>query len=83
MPIEYSRIRNLTAREFIRALERDGFALRRQTGSHRHYVHEDGRRTTVSIHRLSDTFPVKTLRSMIERQAQWSEADLIRHGILK
>lgn len=31
----------------------------------------------------SGTFPLGTLRSMIERQAQWSEDDLKRLGLLK
>ena len=51
----------------------------RRTG----YRHPDGRRVTVSCHRLSDTFRPKTLRTMIEDQAGWSAADLIRLRLLK
>ena len=76
--IEYDRLRTLTARTLIRALEADGFRLRRQRGSHRHYLHADGRRVTVSFHHSRDTFPPKTLRSMIETQARWTEEDLAR-----
>ncbi len=83
MPIDYSRLRSVTARELIRALARDDFELRRQTGSHQQYAHVDGRRVTVSCHRLSDTFPVKTLRSMIQRQAGWTEDDLRRLRLLR
>jgi predicted RNA binding protein YcfA (HicA-like mRNA interferase family) len=32
--IDWSRLRSLTAREIIRALSRDGFQLRKQSGSH-------------------------------------------------
>jgi predicted RNA binding protein YcfA (HicA-like mRNA interferase family) len=39
MPLDYSRLRNLTARELIRALGKDGFTLDRQTGSHQLYYH--------------------------------------------
>jgi len=78
MAIDYSKLRNLTAREIINALSRDGFYLRSQRGSHQRYHHPDGRRVTVSFHRPSDTFTPKTLKSMIERQAKWNEEDLKR-----
>ena len=82
MPIDYSRLRSLTARELIAALIRDGFELRSQKGSYQHYRHPDGRRVTVSFHHPSDTFPPKTLKSMIEKQAKWTEEDLKRLGLL-
>jgi hypothetical protein len=37
---------------------------------------------TVSFHHSRDTFPPKTLRSMIETQARWTEADLARLSLL-
>jgi Predicted periplasmic or secreted lipoprotein len=83
MPIEYSRLRSLTAREIIGALIRDGFYLRAQQGSHQRYYHADGRRVTVSFHKPSDTFPPKTLKSIIEEQARWDEADLVRLKLQK
>ena len=82
MTVEYSRLRSLTARQLISALQRDGFSLARQKGSHRLYRHPDGRRVTVSFHHTSDTFPSGTLRSMIEIQARWNEEDLRRLGLL-
>ena len=54
----------------------------RQVGSHQRYRHPDGRRVTVSFHHARDTFPLKTLKSMIEDQARWTEADLRRLGLL-
>lgn len=82
MSAEYSRLRSLTARQMASALVADGFALRRQKGSHRHYVHPDGRRVTLSFHHASDTFRAGTLRSIIGVQARWSDDDLRRLRLL-
>jgi predicted RNA binding protein YcfA (HicA-like mRNA interferase family) len=81
MPIDYRRIRSLTAREMISALQRDGFYFVRQTGSHQRYRHSDGRRVTVAPHAGGDTFSVKTLQTIVERQARWTEFDLKRLNI--
>ena len=82
MAINYALLRNTDTRKVISALERDGFALDRQTGSHRLYRHPDGRRVTVSFHGPGQTFTRKTLRSMIEEQARWTEDDLKRLKLL-
>jgi len=81
--IDYGALRSLTARVIIRALVRDGFLLDRQSGSHRLYRHPDGRRVTVTFHHSAQTFAPKTLRSMIELQARWSEHDLRRLRLIK
>jgi len=52
--IEWRRLRNLTAREIINALARDGFTFYNQRGSHQRYRHADGRRVTVTYHRAGD-----------------------------
>jgi predicted RNA binding protein YcfA (HicA-like mRNA interferase family) len=83
VPINYARLRSLTARELISALHKDGFALDRQSGSHQHYRHSDGRRVTLSFHNPGETFATKTLKAMIELQARWSEQDLLRLKVLK
>jgi predicted RNA binding protein YcfA (HicA-like mRNA interferase family) len=44
------RLPQLSSREIIRLLERHGFSLERQSGSHAVYRHPDGRWTTVPIH---------------------------------
>jgi predicted RNA binding protein YcfA (HicA-like mRNA interferase family) len=80
--IEWRRLRNLTAREIITALIRDGFVLHNRRGSHQRYRHADGRRVTVTFHRPGDTFPIGTLRSMIELQARWTEDDLRRLSLI-
>lgn len=80
--IPYQSLRNLTARHIIGALFRDGFILARQQGSHQQYTHRNGRRVTVTFHSLGQTFPLKTLKSMIEVQAEWNVDDLKRLGLL-
>lgn len=83
MSIGFSRLRSLTARQLASALRSDAFELRRQKGSHRYYVHPDGRRVTLSFHHPSDTFRPGTLRSMIELQARWTEEDLRRLKLIR
>jgi predicted RNA binding protein YcfA (HicA-like mRNA interferase family) len=82
MPVDYTKLRNITAREIIAALIKDGFSFRHQKGSHQRYRHSDGRRVTVTFHKASGTFPLGTLRSMIEQQAQWNEDDLKRLDLI-
>ena len=81
--IDFSRLRSLTARQIISALERDGFHLDRVRGSHHHYRNPDGRRVTVIYKQPGQTFKMGTLRSIIEKQACWTEADLKRLKLIK
>ncbi len=75
-------LRKLTVRELCTALERDGFSLDRQRGSHRVYVHpEDGRRVVVPYRRPGDTFPPKTLKALLD-DLGWTEDDLRRLKLL-
>jgi len=78
--IDYAALRSLTARVIIRALVRDGFVLDRQTGSHRHYRHPDGRRVTVSYHSPGQTFAPKILHAMLELQVRWTEKTSDAYG---
>ena len=73
--------RGITARQFLRALQADGFVLQRTRGSHRIYRHPDGRRVVVAYHHVSDTFPIGTLRAMIA-DAEWNDDDLRRLGFI-
>ncbi|GFP38818.1 type II toxin-antitoxin system HicA family toxin [Candidatus Hakubella thermalkaliphila] len=82
MSIDYSKLRSLTARRLISALTQDGFKLEREKGSHRQYIHPEKGRVTISFHHPSDTFPPKTLKSIIQ-DAAWTEQDLKRLGLLK
>ena len=72
--------RGITARQFLRALQADGFVLQRTRGSHRIYRHPDGRRVVVAYHHVNDTFPIGTLRAMIA-DAEWDDDDLRRVGL--
>lgn len=82
MPIDYSRLRSLTARRLIRALKKGGFYESRRKGATHFFAHPDGRTTTIHLHKMSQTFAPGTLKAIIERQAQWTEADLERLGLL-
>jgi predicted RNA binding protein YcfA (HicA-like mRNA interferase family) len=81
--LDYAQLHGLTARELISALLRDGFVLDRQAGSHRLYLHPDGRRVTVSYHAGSETFRRKTLKAILELQANWNVDDLKRLRLVK
>lgn len=83
MAIDYRGLRTLTARELISALLRDGFHFVRQTGSHQRYHHPDGRRVTIAAHGTGATFARKTLQSIIEVQACWTEEDLKRLKLIR
>ena len=66
MPLDYSRLRTLTAREIVSALLRDGFRLRRHNGAHRVCTHPDRRRVTVSFPRqLRPFFPIAALGALL------------------
>ena len=78
MPLNWNQLRTITTRELSSALRRDGFMLKRQTGSHQIYRHPDGRRVTLSYHRPGATQAADTLRSIILNQARWTEQDLQR-----
>jgi len=80
--IDYSKLRSLTARELFSALTRDGFRIERQSGSHYQLRHPAKGRVTLSFHHSRDTFPPKTLRSIIQ-DAGWEEEDLKRLKIIK
>ena len=80
--IDYSKLRSLTAKRIISALNKDGFPLDRESGSHQQYLHPNKGRVTVSFHHPSDTFPPKTLKRIIQ-EAGWIEKDLKRLKLLK
>jgi predicted RNA binding protein YcfA (HicA-like mRNA interferase family) len=61
-------------REVIRVLEREGWRLARQTGSHRQFRHPDRQGTVTVAGKVSDELPRGTLAS-IWRQAGRSGRD--------
>jgi predicted RNA binding protein YcfA (HicA-like mRNA interferase family) len=58
------KLPRLTAREIIAALEKVGFALVRQSGSHAIYKNGAGRRVTVPVHASKVLHP-KLLKSIL------------------
>jgi predicted RNA binding protein YcfA (HicA-like mRNA interferase family) len=71
-----TRLPRLTAQEIIKVLERKGFALARQSGSHKIYRNPGGVRITVPFHPGKILHP-KLLKSIME-DADLSVADLRR-----
>jgi predicted RNA binding protein YcfA (HicA-like mRNA interferase family) len=68
------KLPRLTAREIVAVLERIGFSLARQSGSHQIYKNAAGKRVTVPFHASKILHP-KGLKSIM-RDAELSPADL-------
>ncbi len=64
------KLPRVTAAEITRALERGGFFLARQSGSHKIYKNDQGKRVTVSYHAGKIIHP-KVLRNIL-RDADWT-----------
>ena len=54
----------ITAKEIIAVLEKTGFILSRQSGSHKIYKHSSGKRTTIPFHGGKILHP-KVLKSIL------------------
>jgi predicted RNA binding protein YcfA (HicA-like mRNA interferase family) len=65
-----AKLPRLTAREITRVLEKIGFVLTRQSGSHMIYKNDQGRRVTVPFHGAKVLHP-KLLKSIL-RDAELS-----------
>jgi predicted RNA binding protein YcfA (HicA-like mRNA interferase family) len=70
-----TRLPRVTAAEVIRAVERAGFFLVRQSGSHRIFKNQLGRRVTVPYHSGAVLHP-KVLRSILRDSELTVEAFL-------
>lgn len=60
-----TRLPRVTAAEIIKILEKSGFVLARQSGSHKIYKNARGRRVTVPYHSGKILHP-KTLKSILK-----------------
>lgn len=58
------RLPRVTVEEVVRALERGGFRLSRQSGSHRIYTNAAGKCVTVAFHAKMGLHP-KVLKSIL------------------
>ena len=70
------KLPRITTDEVIRVLERAGFKLSRQSGSHRIYKNLAGKRVTVPYHKGRVLHP-KVLSSIL-KDAQLSKEDLVK-----
>ena len=68
------KLPRLTARQMATVLEKLGFSLSRQSGSHQIYKNSDGKRVTVPFHASKILHP-KVLKSIL-RDAALSPEDL-------
>ncbi len=59
-----SRLPRVNASEVIKVIEKIGFTLSRQSGSHKIYKNAEGRRVTVPYH-SSIILKLKTLKSIL------------------
>jgi len=79
--MEIVTLQNRTARDWVKAVERDGFYRRKHGGFHNLYQHSDGRRLLLVYHKSGETFGPKTIRQLLQGTG-WTEADLRRVGLL-
>lgn len=70
------RLPRVTAKQVIRVLEKIGFGLARQSGSHRIYKNAIGRRATVPFHAGKILHP-KVLKSIL------ADAELTVEGFIQ
>ena len=76
------QLKNVKAREWLSALEHEGFYLRKGRGSHHIYQRPDGRRVLIVYHSLGDTFGPKTIKAILQ-DTHWTEEDLKRLKLIK
>ncbi len=63
-------MKSMKAKDVMRLIEKDGWYLVRQKGSHRQYKHLKKKGlVTIAVHKLSDEIAVGTLKSIL-KQAQ-------------
>ena len=70
------KLPSFNSRQVIAILQRHGFALDRQSGSHAIFIHPDGRRTTVPIHRKRDLG--KGILHQIMKDAELTVDDMMK-----
>ncbi len=71
-----SRLPRLTGTEVVRALQKAGFEIIRQRGSHIYMRHADGRATVVPVHKGEDLG--SGILSKILRDAELSRQEFLK-----
>ena len=71
-----SKLPQIKARELVKVVTKLGFEFRDQSGSHAVYVHQDGRRTTISIH-PKEIIGIGLLTKIIKKDLQITRKEFI------
>jgi len=77
----WQQIKNVTADELMRALEKDGWNLDVASGAIQVYRHSDGRRVGIHYH-PGTTYGRKLLKKLLE-DIDWTEDDMRRLKLIK
>jgi hypothetical protein len=83
VPIDYGRLRNVTAREIFLPSTATASCGTVPTALTRSIYNPYGRTVTVVMHGRGSTFTRKTLKSMIKQEARWTEEDLKRLKLIR
>ncbi len=67
----------LTGLELAKVIEKLGFSLAHQSGSHRVYKHPDGRMTVIPVHRGEEIGP-GLLNKIIKRDLRMTREDFFK-----
>jgi predicted RNA binding protein YcfA (HicA-like mRNA interferase family) len=70
------KLPQIKARDLIRIVEKLGFVFRSQSGSHKVFVHPDGRRTTIPIH-PTQAIGIGLLTKIIKKDLQIDKDEFI------
>lgn len=77
----WNQLKNLTADQLVKALEKSGWIRDEGTGNIYVYLHPDGRRVTIHYH-PHKTYGPKLLKGLLSI-INWSEADLRKLKIIR
>ncbi len=77
----WKQIKNVTARELIAALQKDGWTLDAGSGAQQVYRAEDGRRVSIHYH-SHKTYGAKLLKALLE-DIGWTARDMQKLKLIK
>jgi len=77
----WNQLKNKTCKDFIHALEKDGYKIDATKGAEQIYRHPDGRRVSIHFHPGKGYGP-KLLKDLI-KDTGWSLEDMKRLGFIK
>ncbi len=80
-PHVWDQLKNVTADELIRALEKDGWSLDARRGAEQVYLHPDGRRVSIHYHPRK-TYGPKLLKGLLG-DIGWGEGDYRRLKLIR